>query len=335
MRADRLLSILLILQRQGRVTAHQLATHLEVSERTIYRDIDALGMVGVPVYGEPGPDGGYALLDNFRTFLTGLTDSEMQALFMLSIPQPLSELGASQSLKSALLKIFASMPAGGQGNEAWVRQRFLLDTEPWPGQLRAPKPLQTVQEAVWQDRRLIICYPAGPLRHDLAQEILPLGLVAKTGIWYLVYAIEGSTRVIRVAALTDVRPLDETFERPAKFDLGLFWEQWCRSEEENRSVYRVTVRATLCVLKNLDAWRVHNRSPSPVNGNAAWTTLDLTFESLDEARSGLLSMGGAVEVLEPAALRRSIVDYAQQTLSLYRDESATASHPVPGDTPTC
>ncbi len=319
MRADRLLSILLILQRQGRATAQQLATDLEVSERTIYRDIDALGMAGVPVYGEPGPDGGYALLDNFRTFLTGLTDQEMQALFMLSIPQPLSELGASQSLKSALLKIFASLPAGGQENEEWVRQRFLLDTTPWPGRNEATHRLQTIQRAVWQDQPLTICYRVGPLAHDVEQVVSPYSLVAKAGAWYLVYAINDRTRVVRVATLTNVRVLEGTFERPAGFDLGVFWRKWCSDQEGERAAFRVTVRAASDALASVDAWRITVQPPRVVDEEPTGSVIGLAFESLEDARSKLLGLGRSVEVLEPLALRRSIADYAQQTLSVYQD----------------
>jgi predicted DNA-binding transcriptional regulator YafY len=321
MRADRLLSILLILQRQGRATARQLATDLEVSERTIYRDINALSIAGVPVYGEPGPDGGYALLDNFRTFLTGLTDQEMQSLFMLSIPQPLSELGASQSLKSALLKIFASLPSGGQANEEWVRQRFLLDTTPWPGRHEASHRLQTIQQAVWQDHLLTLGYRVGPLAHDVEQVVMPYSLVAKAGAWYLVYAINGRTRVVRVATLTNVRALDGTFERPAGFDLGVFWQKWCSVQEEERATYRVTVRAASDSLASVDAWGIIDQPIRLVDEDTTWSILNLAFESLEDARSKILGLGRSVEVLEPAALRRSVADYAQQTLSIYQGDS--------------
>ncbi len=128
MRADRLLSLLMLLQARGRLTAKALAEKLEVSERTIYRDIDALCVAGVPIYGEAGPEGGYALLDSYRTSLTGLTEGEVRALFMLNIPAPLAELGVSQELRTAMLKLSAVLPAARRSDEERVRQRFYLDS---------------------------------------------------------------------------------------------------------------------------------------------------------------------------------------------------------------
>lgn len=144
MRADRLLSLLMLLQIRGRMTARELAKELEVSERTIYRDIDALSIAGVPVYGEPGPEGGYALVDSYRTNLTGLTEGEVRALFMLSIPAPLADLGVSHELRAALPKLSAALPNARRRDEERVRQRFHLDSTWWrQGEERVPH-LQTI-----------------------------------------------------------------------------------------------------------------------------------------------------------------------------------------------
>ena len=124
MRADRLLSLLMLLQTHGKLPAHQLAKELEVSERTIYRDIEALSMAGIPVYGEPGREGGFALVDHYRTTLTGLSDAQVQALFMLNIPAPLADLGIRQEARTALLKIAAALPGDHREDERRVRQRF-------------------------------------------------------------------------------------------------------------------------------------------------------------------------------------------------------------------
>jgi len=133
MRADRLLSLLMLLQARGRMTARALATELEVSERTIYRDIDALSLSGVPIYGDRGPEGGYALLESYRISLPGLKEDEVRALYMLSIPAPLAQLGVGQELKAALRKLVAALPAAYRADAARVRQRLHLDATRTPG----------------------------------------------------------------------------------------------------------------------------------------------------------------------------------------------------------
>src|SRR5512147_2861952 len=153
MRADRLLSLLMLLQARGRMTAQELARELEVSERTIYRDINALSASGVPVYAESGPGGGCALLDSYRTNLTGLTADEARALFMLSIPAPLDQLGVGQELRAALLKLSAALPSSRRPDEERARQRIHIDSLAWfQGEDPVPH-LHTLQQAVWQDRR--------------------------------------------------------------------------------------------------------------------------------------------------------------------------------------
>ena len=158
MRADRLLSLLMLLQTRGQMTAQELAKELEVSERTIYRDMDALSVAGIPIYGEPGPEGGFALLNSYRTNLTGLTEGEVRALFMLSIPAPLADLGVSQELRSALLKLSAALPDSHRRDEAKVRQRFHLDSTWWHQGAEQLPHLSTVHDALWQDRQLHIVY---------------------------------------------------------------------------------------------------------------------------------------------------------------------------------
>ena len=222
MRADRLLSLLMLLQARGRLTAGKLARELEVSERTIYRDIDALSTAGVPVYGEPGPEGGYALLDSYRTNLTGLTEGEVRALFMLSIPQPLADLGVGRELGAALRKLSAALPAARRSDEQRVRQRFHLDATGWDQVEESAPHLSMVHQAVWQDRKLHLAYRIQPLAIHVEQTVDPYGLVAKAGIWHLVYGLGGAIRVLRVAALLDARLSPESCERPADFDLAAF-----------------------------------------------------------------------------------------------------------------
>jgi predicted DNA-binding transcriptional regulator YafY len=321
MRADRLLSVLMLLQARGRMTAEELAEELEVSVRTIYRDMDALSAAGVPVYGERGPGGGCALLNSYRTTLTGLTQDEVRALFMLSIPAPLTELGVDQELKAALLKLSASLPPTRRPDEERTRQRIHLDSVGW-SEAKEPVPyLQTVQKAVWDDRKLYITYRL-PFQTQAEWLVEPYGLVAKASIWYLVGGRDGHIRVYRVSRVLDARPAKETFERPSDFDLVAFWQAWCSDVKENRQHYPVTVR----VAPQFVAWLPHLFSDK-IRGEVAraglpdaegWITLTLPFETLEDARERILGFGGAVEVLGPQALRKSVLDFATQIVALYR-----------------
>ena len=323
MRADRLLSLLMLLQARGRMTAQALAMELEVSERTIYRDIDALSAAGVPVYGEAGPQGGYALLDSYRTNLTGLTEDEVRALFMLSIPAPLAELGVSQELKAALLKLSASLPAARRSDEGRVRQRIHLDWVSWH-QPEGPVPhLQTIHRAVWQDRRLHITYsleiPSSVKQFERLVD--PYGLVAKAGIWHLVCAGDGRMRALRVSQILDAHIAGERFQRPTGFDLATFWEQWCARQAESRPSYRVTARVSPIIIPFLPHYfgePIHaviaQAGPPDAEG---WITLTLPFETARAARERILGFGGAVEVLEPEPLRKSVIDYATQIVTFY------------------
>ena len=327
MRADRLISLLMLLQTRGRMTAQELATELEVSERTIYRDIEALGASGVPVYAESGPGGGCSLVDSYRTTLNGLNADEVRALFTLSVPAPLDALGMSQPLKAALLKLSAALPASQRNGEAiGVRQRIYLDSTPWGTSAAESTPhLQTILRAVWQDHKLRLVrhvYFAGFIDTQLEHVVIPLGLVAKEGVWHVACGCEGRMQVFRVAHLTSVDVLDETFERPSGFDLVAFWEEWCDAVERGRASFNVTVRLAPQMLEHLPQYlgrrvkvaQVTPEYPDP----AGWQTLCLTFETLNEARERLLALGGMVEVLEPPELRWSIADYAEQIAKLYR-----------------
>jgi predicted DNA-binding transcriptional regulator YafY len=327
MRADRLLSTMMLLQARGRMTAQELAGELEVSVRTIYRDLDALSMAGVPVYAERGPGGGCALLDSYRTTLTGLTQDEMRALFMLSVPAPLAELGVDRELKAALLKLSASLPQARRQVEERVRQRIHLDSEGW-FESREPVPhLRTIQQALWQDRCLRIVYQ---LRFEAQAEweVEPYGLVAKANVWHMVCGREDSIRVYRVSRVLDAWVLDKSCRRPKDFDLPAFWQDWCAEAEEHRPSYPVTVRVSPEIVRRLPLYfgktigeavarAAASRAVAGPADAEGWVTLTLPFESLESARDRVLSLGRAVEVLAPIALRRSVLDHAEQIVKLY------------------
>lgn len=234
MRADRLISLLILLQTRGSLTSQQLADELEVSVRTIYRDLQALAIAGVPVYMERGPGGGCSLLEGYRTNLTGLTPQEARALFMLNIPAPLDQLGVTQELKAALLKLSAALPASRRSDEESSRQRIHLDSSGWFQAEESVPCLPAIQQALWQDRKLHLTYRAD-FGTQVQQIVAPYGLVAKASTWYLAYAHpSGDERALRVSRVTEAVILDETFERPAGFDLPEFWKGWCVDFEDSQ-----------------------------------------------------------------------------------------------------
>jgi predicted DNA-binding transcriptional regulator YafY len=320
MRADRLLSLLMLLQSRGKMSARALAEELEVSERTIYRDIEALERAGVPLYAELGREGGYALVDRYRTRLTGLSEGEVRALFMLSVPAPLAELGVTQELKAALLKLTAALPPARRSAEDHVRRRFYLDAVDWSHEGGATPHLGTIHRAVWQDQQLALIYHP-PFATEVAITVDPYGLVVKAGTWYLVYAYRARVRARRVSEFQAVEMLDATFTRPPDFDLEAFWKAWCGERADRRDVYQVHVRVLAAAWDWLPFYlgsRIHEALTAAGPPDArGWITIDLTFENLEAARARLLPLGGAVEVLAPDALRFSMADFGARIAAVY------------------
>ena len=325
MRADRLLSILLLLQARGRQTACQLAEQLEVSERTIYRDIIALSTSGVPIYTERGPGGGIALIEEYRTTLTGLTREEVRALFMLSIPVPLADLGFDQDLRGALLKLSAALPKSLQGDSERARGRIYIDSSVW-GPADEPVPhLRTIQQAVWDELRLHIHYSSilGMRSAPLEAWVEPYGLVSKAGVWYLVCMKGANSLVIPLSRILDVQMTTDRFTRQPEFELIAFWKSWCTKTSDLRSVYPVKLRVSPDLMPFLPGsfsrqvkGAIQNTGLPDQQG---WWTITLVFEYFEEARASLLKFGRALEVLEPYALRQSLVDYARQIIDFYSE----------------
>lgn len=328
MRADRLLSILMLLQTHGKINASQLARELEVSVRTIYRDIDALSTAGIPVYFERGPDGGCSLMEGYRTSLTGLTRDEVKALFMLSIPASLDELGVSQDLEAALRKLTASLPSPQRQDEWMVRQRIYLDWADWPRGRESKSYLQTIHQAVWDNRKLHLTYiellgPHGEEKFD--RLVNPYGLVAKAGEWYLVCSTDGRIHVYHLSRVLKVYLTDEFFERPADFDLIAFWKGWCARQEMNRTSYPVTVRISSALVTDLslglEKYLCDSMIYSGPPDNKGFLKTTLLFETFDDARRHVLSFGRAIEVLDPEPLRQSVIDYAKQIVDFYSSKT--------------
>jgi predicted DNA-binding transcriptional regulator YafY len=319
MRADRLLSILLLLQTQGRHTAKQLASELEVSERTIYRDMDALSSAGVPVYAERGPGGGCSLLESYRTNLTGLTRDEVSALFMLSIPTPLVDLGLDQDLKTALLKLSAALPDLFRQQGFTAHEKIHLDPSAWSQQAEFSPHLAIIQQGLRDDLKLELTYllAFGARVHHLVE---PLGLVAKENNWYFIFSRGDVISVVRLADILETKLTQGKFSVPADFNLVEFWNAWCSQRESNRSQYHVKVRLKSELLAMLKLFRhpvllsVEDHEQIDQDG---WHGMTLQFETFERARQGILGFGGAVEVISPPSLRKSVQDYANQISGVY------------------
>jgi predicted DNA-binding transcriptional regulator YafY len=223
MRASRLVQLLLMLQARGRVTAAVLAEELEVSERTIHRDVDALSAAGVPIYAERGPHGGIQLVDGYRTRLTGLTGDEAEALFLSGIPGPAAELGLGTVVAAARLKVLASLPSELRARASRLVERFHLDASGWFQTGETAPHLAVMADAVWEARRMRIRYRRGDSGVD--RVIDPLGLVLKAGIWYVVASTDGQVRTYRARRILAAEPTGESFARPAAFDLAAHWTE--------------------------------------------------------------------------------------------------------------
>jgi predicted DNA-binding transcriptional regulator YafY len=259
-------------------------------------------------------------MDGYRTDLTGLTRDEVRALFILSVPAPLSDLGLSHELRTALRKLSAALPNTRRVDEQRMRERIHLDSV-WWYQHEEPVPyLRAIQEAVWNDRRLHLSYRL-PFLTESKGLVDPYGLVAKAGVWYVVCAQVGRMRVHRVSDVLGAREAGESFQRPPGFDLGAFWEAWCADYEQNRPQFLVRARVAPDLLHYLPHY-----FGEPIRDNIAragepdaqgWLTLALPFETFEAARERILGFGRAVEILEPTALRDSVQDFATQVVALY------------------
>lgn len=319
MRADRLISILMLLQAHGQLTAQTLADELEVSERTIYRDVDALGMAGVPIFCEAGPGGGIGLLESYRTTLTGLTDGEVRALFAISVPDALAATGIDDDLRSALRKLAAALPATRRAEDTLLQAEVYVDATGWTQGVESVPHLHLLHQAVRHQCAIEMRYRRFS-RIEVATTGAPLGLVVKAGAWHLVYLRAERIWVQPVGDILDVALTEEHFARPAGFDLRRFWQAWCASDAVRRAVYVATVRVAPPMQASLPQHfgaALHQRMVQAPRNAAGWITLELAFDSLEAARTALLALGGGIEVLAPEALRRSVLDYAEQIAGVY------------------
>ncbi|HEX4212610.1 MAG TPA: WYL domain-containing protein [Candidatus Dormibacteraeota bacterium] len=320
MRGDRLLAILLLLQGHGRLTAADLAERLEVSERTIYRDLDALGTAGVPVVAERGRGGGISLVEGYRTDLTGLSETEARALFSFGGPEVVAPLGLGEELEGALRKLMAALPAGQRPGAARARDRLLVDTARWRHDPEALPELGALQDAVWRDERVRIRYRRGGGGEVHERSVDPYGLVVKAGAWYLLAAVEGSLRIYRVSRIEAVSGTGETFSRPAGFDLAEAWaEERSRFEDSSPGfTCEVAVEAdTLGLFLRVVSAQLTEPAERLAARRGRRSRLRLRFPVLGAAQASLLSFGARIEVLDPPELRRAMGEASAETARLY------------------
>jgi predicted DNA-binding transcriptional regulator YafY len=315
MRASRLVSILLLLQARGRMTAAQLATELEVSVRTVYRDVESLHEAGIPLYGDAGHRGGYQLLDGYRTRLTGLNADEAQALFLSGLPGPAAELGLGPMLAAGQLKLLAALPPGLGEQVGRVQARFHLDAPGWYGRADEVPLLPVVANAVWASRALQVRYRRWKEPTDVDRRLEPYGLVLKAGRWYLVAA--PGPRTYRVDQILDLRVLDEEFGVPEGFELARYWQAYLADFRAHLHQADAVVRLTPGAAAQLSGPAAAAVAEVGVTEAGGWMRAVVPIESVEQACREFLALGPDIEVLEPAALRARMAAAAQATAARY------------------
>jgi predicted DNA-binding transcriptional regulator YafY len=319
MRAGRLLSILMLLQSRGRMSAQALAEEVEVSVRTIYRDVDHLSASGVPITVERGAAGGFELLDGWRTRLTGFTPNEAKAVFMAGVPGPAAQLGLGEAAASAQLKLLAALPPEWQADAQSVGARFHMDHAGWYQSPARVDHLAEVAQAVWGERRLDIRYESW--KGIVDRRIEPLGLVMKAGEWYVVANSERDPRTYKLSNIRELALRTDTFKRPRHFDLARHWAASIARFEAGlyRGTAVVRVSATgLKRLRELSAAIAEavDRAPGKPD-KSGWMRVTIPIESVDHAAVELMRIGFECEALEPKELRARIAERAQAIAALY------------------
>ena len=313
MRADRLVSIVLLLQSRERLTARQLARELEVSERTVLRDMDALSASGIPVVADRGARGGWRLLDGYQTKLTGLKPEEIHALFLGRPARLMADLGMKQSADAAILKLEAALPQAARRQAEFARRRIHVDVRGWRDPGESVSALPVLLEAIWRERRVAFTYQKLDCEAS-ARVVEPLGLVAKGSTWYLVGRSEGEPRTYRVSRIAAPAILDAPAIAPDDFDLAAYWEQSAETFRRQLPRYDAVFLVDPPVLRwaRYRGWRLEEETHEGER-----VRVRLRFDIEEEARQFALSFGGAVEVVEPADLRVAVVEGAREILARY------------------
>lgn len=321
MRADRLLALLSLLQSRGRLTSKQLADELEISERTVHRDMEALAAAGIPVYAERGAGGGWQLSEGYRNRITGMTVDEIRSLLLLHSSSVVADLGLNEPSGTALRKLLSALPEPVRRDAQYVRERIHIDGAGWRSAPSRSTHLQTVQEAVWEQRKLRIRYRRREADEATERIIRPLGLVAKTSVWYVVamedMAEEDPFRTFRLSRLYGADMLDETFVRPESFDLAAHWEQSMERFKSNLPRYPAKVRVTLARWEAFSGERyVKTVSSEEIQENETMEAV-VEFNTLESARDIVMKYGRDAEALAPDELRDAVRTECLAAAALY------------------
>ncbi|MGN9793236.1 helix-turn-helix transcriptional regulator [Streptomyces sp. OZ13] len=311
MSAGRLLSVLLLLQSRGRMSARGIAGELGVSVRTAYRDLARLQAAGVPVYAEPGPGGGYQLLDGYRTRLTGMSEGEARALFFAGLPGPAADLGLAAEVTTARLKLLAALPTGLREEASRTAAVFHLDAPGWYREPERTPHLPLFVDAVLTRRAVDVRYRRWRAPQEVDRRLRPYGLVLKSGVWYLVAAGRSRTATYRVTQVLDATLSDERFGRPADFDLGTYWAAYLADFEARRytgtATIRLSPRGRLRLPDNVPPEVVQAvDSTATAADDDGWIEAVVPIESTGHACGELLRLGTDVEVVAPAELREAM-----------------------------
>jgi predicted DNA-binding transcriptional regulator YafY len=329
MRSSRLLSILLLLQTRRQLTARELATELEVSLRTIYRDVEALAAAGVPVYADQGRAGGYRLVDGYRTRLTGLTEQEAAALFLVGMPGPAAALGLTQQTSAAELKLLAALAPDQRDRAGRLKNRFHLDIPAWYHDAEDSPHLAAVAEAVLHDRRIEVVYRRWQEPREVERTLEPYGLVLKNGSWYVVAAAARGMRTYRVSNILQLKPMDEEFSRPPGFELARYWQDHLDEFEQRRFTDQAVVRISARLVPRLTDLAATSLLKAIADTGAepdaaGDITVVVPIESASNAVAQLVRFGTGIEVLEPQSLRDEFACLARSLLDLYSSPERTA-----------
>jgi predicted DNA-binding transcriptional regulator YafY len=320
MRADRLLSTLLLLQAHGRQTGRELAKRLEVSERTVHRDMEALSAAGVPVFALRGQRGGWQLDDNWRTQVPAFDEAELRALLM-SQPRVIGDKRLAAAAERAFNKLIAALPVTMRAQAASMRQRLHVDATGWWGASHELAALPVVQDAVSRDRKLSFHYRrANGERTE--RTVDPLGLVAKGTTWYLVAHTPNGLRTYRVSRIDQATLLDAAAVRPNDFDLAAYWTSSTAQFLEQRSRYETTLSLTPDAAARLKTWHLC-AADAAVPAGDGFVTLRARFEDEEQACFIVLGFGSKARVIAPASLRDRVTTEVRKMSTV-----ATQSYPA-------
>lgn len=320
MRASRLLSILILLQMRGRLSAEALAEEFEVSVRTIYRDVDQLSAAGVPIYAERGRAGGFQLHEGYRTKLTGFTAQEADALLLSGVGAAAQDLGLGPDLAAAQLKLLASLPPESGASAERVSARFHLDPTNWYTRADTSEALKPLAAAVWNERRIRVRYESWT--NVVERTLEPLGLVLKGGIWYLVAAVKGAPRTYRVSNIQEMQILEATFARPRRFNLPRYWSEWSKDFElrlmKEHAIIEVSPTGRRLLRDTNAAAHEALSAESKPCKREGWVRARVPIENIDLAKRQFLRLGAEVRIVEPLVLRAALAEEARKVVALYK-----------------